>query len=71
MTIAAQPGPNPEGELGDIMSPIADISADETTRDLRGLTPNSPYQVVICARTAAGCGDTVTMIQYTTEDGAL
>ena len=66
-----QSGPVPIGELGNTVSSTTEIGVDDTILDFLGLTPNSPYQIEICARTNTGCGDTVKMIQCTTEDGAL
>ena len=36
--------------------------------DLTGLTPNSPYEVTICARTSTGCGVNITVSQTTTQN---
>ena len=45
------------------------LEVDKVYHSFTGLTPNSPYQVVICAFTDTGCGVNVTMNWTTNEDG--
>ena len=63
------PGPDPMGELGDTVSSITSLDVGATLQNFHGLTPNSPYQIVICAFTNTGCGVNVTMNQTTNGDG--
>ena len=62
------PSPIPIGEIGD-ESETTNISSDLNVFHFTGLTPNSPYQVVICALTFSGCGENATVNQTTTEGG--
>lgn len=48
---------------------LTSISVTATGQTFTGLTPNSTYEVVICAVTKAGCGANVTRYQTTNEDG--
>ena len=57
------------GELSDPDSVITVLNADANSQIFTGLTPNSPYEVVICALTNTGCGINVTVNQTTDEDG--
>ena len=61
-------GPDPIGEIGDRELTFDLDNANDVSVDLTGLTPNSPYEVTICARTNPGCGVNMTVSQTTTED---
>ena len=51
--------------LGDQNSTF-DLDNDSAVSvDLTGLTPNSSYEVTICARTSTGCGVNTTVNQTT------
>ena len=62
------PSPIPIGEIGDEPE-TTNISSDLNVFHFTGLTPNSPYQVVICALTFSGCGENATVNRTTTEEG--
>lgn len=66
----------PQGVEGTPSSPIpitvtATTSAPSTalTREIMGLTPNTEYEVMVCATNGAGCGSNETGSVRTTEDG--
>lgn len=63
------PGPDPIGELP--MNTTSEVHGDASIQMFTQLTPNSPYQVTICALTSSGCGTNVAVNQTTHEDGKL
>ena len=63
-------GPDPPGELGNPTDEITFLNvSDASSLIFTSLTPNSPYEVVICARTNTGCGVNFIVNQTTDEDG--
>ena len=62
------PGLIPIGQFGDQESSFELDDVNAVSVNVTGLTPNSPYEVTICARTSTGCGVNTTLSQITTQD---
>ena len=45
------------------------LDPDAMSHSITGLTPNSPYNVTVCASTVMGCGVVTSMMQITTQAG--
>ena len=66
----ALPGPPPAGvPATNIPTPYRDLTAENTSIVLEGLSPNTNYSITLCAFTSTGCGNTTTSINQTNEDG--
>ena len=66
----------PQGVEGTPSSPImksfpgtTSSSSDKLTEEITNLTPNTEYEVMVCATNGAGCGSNETGSVRTTEDG--
>ena len=59
---------NPPGAQGMPGSPY-NLTAEETRLVITDLTPNTNYNVTVCAFTSVGCGQLSSRVNQTGEDG--
>ena len=59
---------DPPGEQGMPGSPY-NLTAEETRLVITDLTPNTNYNVTVCAFTSVGCGQLSSRVNQTGEDG--